>query len=77
MTRKDRWVGVAALIMVAACGRKAAPPPFPPAEVAVVEIRPGTVAQSYAFTGEVVSYRRVEVRSLECLLFGFGISMSL
>jgi len=28
-----------------------------------VEIRPGTVSQSYEFTGEVVSYRRVEVRA--------------
>lgn len=35
----------------------------PPPEVAVVEVRPGTVAQSYEFTGQVVSYRRVEVRS--------------
>jgi len=29
----------------------------------VVEVRPGTVSQSYEFTGEVVSYRRVEVRA--------------
>ena len=55
--------GVAALIMVAACGRKAGPPAFPPPEVAVVEVRPGTVSQTYEFTGEVVSYRRVEVRA--------------
>jgi membrane fusion protein (multidrug efflux system) len=55
--------GVAAFIFVAACGHKGAPPAFPPPEVSVVEIRPGTVAQSYEFTGQVVSYRRVEVRA--------------
>jgi membrane fusion protein (multidrug efflux system) len=55
--------GVAAFILVAACGHKAAPPPFPPPEVAVVDVRPGTVSQSYEFTGEVVPYRRVEVRA--------------
>lgn len=63
MTRKRAQVaGVAAFILVAACGRKAGPPAFPPPEVAVVEVRPGTVSQTYEFTGEVVSYRRVEVR---------------
>lgn len=35
----------------------------PPPEVAVVEVRPGAVPQSFDFTGQVVSYRRVEVRS--------------
>jgi membrane fusion protein (multidrug efflux system) len=55
--------GVAALILVAACGHKGGPPAFPPPEVSVVELRPGTVAQSYEFTGAVVSYRRVEVRA--------------
>ena len=28
-----------------------------------MEVRPGTVSQSYEFTGQVVSYRRVEVRA--------------
>jgi membrane fusion protein, multidrug efflux system len=55
--------GVAAFIFVAACGHKAAPPAFPPPEVTVVEMRPGPVAQSYEFTGEVVPYRRVEIRA--------------
>ena len=61
MTRGIRGAA-AAIMMAAACGRKAAPPQMPPAEVSVVEMRPGTVGQSYDFTGEVVSYRRVEVR---------------
>ena len=54
---------VALAALVAACGRKSGPPAFPPPEVSVIEVRPGTVAQSYEFTGEVVSYRRVEVRA--------------
>ena len=64
MKKQDALAGaVAALIMVAACGRKAGPPQFPPPEVSIIEMRPGTVSQSYEFTGEVVSYRRVQVRS--------------
>ena len=64
MTRNDaRVASVAAIILVAACGRKAGPPAFPPPEVAVVEVRPGTVSQVFEFSGEVVSYRRVEVRA--------------
>ena len=51
------------LVLIAACGKKGGPPAFPPPEVSVIEVRPGTVAQSYEFTGEVVSYRRVEVRA--------------
>lgn len=51
------------LTLVGACGRKGGPPAFPPPEVSVIEMRPGTVAQSYEFSGEVVSYRRVEVRA--------------
>jgi len=55
--------GVAVLAIVAACGRRGAPPAFPPPEVAVVEVQPGTVSQSYEFSGQVTSYRRVEVRA--------------
>lgn len=54
---------LALVALVAACGRKGGPPAFPPPEVSVVEVRPGTVAQSYEFSGEVVPYRRVEVRA--------------
>lgn len=64
MKKQDALAGaVAALIMVAACGPKGGPPQFPPPEVTIIEMRPGTVSQSYEFTGEVVSYRRVQVRS--------------
>ena len=55
--------GLLALLMVGGCKRQSGPPQFPPPEVAVVEVRPGTVAESYQFSGEVVSYRRVEVRA--------------
>lgn len=54
---------MALVTLAAACGRKGGPPAFPPPEVSVVEVRPGTVAQSFEFTGEVVSYRRIEVRA--------------
>src|SRR3989442_9925303 len=35
----------------------------PPREVAVVVVQPGRVPQPYEFSGEVVSYRRIEVRA--------------
>lgn len=64
MTRiRSSVAGAAAfIVMLAACSRKPAPPQFPPTEVSIVEIRPGTVAQAYEFAGEVLSYRRVDVR---------------
>ena len=51
------------LLVVAACGRGGGPPAFPPPEVAVVVVQPGRVPQPYEFSGEVVSYRRIEVRA--------------
>jgi len=45
------------------CGRKAPPPTPPPPEVAVLVVAPATVAESYDFSGEVVPFRRVEVRA--------------
>ncbi len=50
-------------LLAAGCGRKGGPPAFPPPEVAIVVVRPGTVPQPYDFSGEVVSYRRIEVRA--------------
>lgn len=58
--------GHAALIIVlalAACGPKGAPPGFPPADVTIVTVQPGSLPTPYSFSGEVVSYRRVEVRA--------------
>lgn len=56
-------VVIAVLSGAAACRPKAAPPAPPPPEVAVVTVTPGSVAQSFELTGEVVPFRRVEVRS--------------
>ena len=53
-----------ALALVAlGCGRRGAPPAFPPPDVSIVVVQPRTVAQPYEFSGEVASYRRVEVRA--------------
>jgi membrane fusion protein, multidrug efflux system len=52
-----------ALILLAGCGQKAAPPAPPPPEVAVVSVQPKPVAESFEFTGEVQPFRRVEVRA--------------
>jgi membrane fusion protein (multidrug efflux system) len=48
---------------MAACGKKGAPPAFPPADVTVVTVQPGAIAQPYEFSGQVVAYRSIEVRS--------------
>ena len=64
MKRNDARVAViAALLTAVGCGRKNAPFAPPPAEVAVLTVQPGTIAQSYELTGQVVAYRRVEVRA--------------
>lgn len=56
--------GAAALgLFVAGCGKPPAPPAFPPAEVAVETVRTGRVPEQYEFVGEVVAFRRVEVRT--------------
>ena len=50
-------------LVVTGCQKKAAPPAFPPTEVAVVEVQPRTVAQDYEFVGNVTASRSVEVRA--------------
>ncbi len=52
-----------ALVLAMACGKGSPPPPPPPPEVGVVEVQPQRVPTSFEFTGEVVPYRRVEVRA--------------
>ncbi len=57
-------VPAAMLVSLAACKPKTPPPaPPPPPEVAVVTLQPGSVPESFDFTGEVQPFRRVEVRS--------------
>jgi len=51
------------IVVVGACRHGAPPRMPPPPEVGVVEVQPGAVPQSYDFTGQVASYRRVEVRA--------------
>jgi membrane fusion protein, multidrug efflux system len=59
-----KWIrGAAAVAVLASCHGKAPPKTPPPPEVAVVTVRPETVAETYEFSAEVVPYRRVEVRS--------------
>ncbi len=48
---------------LAACGKKGGAFAFPPADVTFVTVQPGAVAQPIEFSGQVVAYRRVEVRS--------------
>src|SRR5471032_2912630 len=53
-----------ALISLAACGSKAAPPrAFPPANVGIVTVQPQTLSQSYDLVGQVEPSRRTEVRA--------------
>lgn len=53
-----------ALLLASACGKSGGvPPAFPPAEVAVLTVRPATVPETFEFPGQVEPYRRVEVRS--------------
>jgi len=54
--------GVAALV-AAGCHGKAPQQAPPPPQVAVVTVTPRPVPESYEFSGEVVPYRRVEVRA--------------
>ncbi len=64
MRRNDaRVVGIVAVLAVVACGRKSAPFAPPPPEVAVLEVQPGTIPETYELTGQVVAYRRVDVRA--------------
>ena len=46
-----------------ACRNAAPPSAPPPPEVAIVTVAPESVPESYDFTGEVVPFRRVEVRA--------------
>jgi membrane fusion protein (multidrug efflux system) len=54
---------VAAISLAAACGKKGAPFAFPPADVTVVSVQPGAIAQPYEFSGQVVAYRSIQVRA--------------
>jgi RND family efflux transporter MFP subunit len=59
-----KWIRVAgAVALLASCSPKPPPKTPPPPEVAVVTVRPESVAETYEFSAEVVPYRRVEVRS--------------
>jgi len=57
-------IAVAGVSLALGCSKKGDPPPhFPPPEVAVVQVEPTTVPESYSFSGQVVAYRSVEVRA--------------
>ncbi len=57
-------VGILGFLVGAGCkGAKAGFGGFPPAEVSVVTVRPRPVPETFEFPGEVLPYRRVEVRS--------------
>jgi membrane fusion protein (multidrug efflux system) len=58
------WIRAAAVVaLLVGCTSKAPPKAPPPPEVAVVTVKPESVAETYEFSAEVVPYRRVEVRS--------------
>ena len=50
-------------LALAACGKKAGPPAFPPTEVSIVTVNPAPVADSVELTGAVQAYRTVQVRA--------------
>lgn len=54
---------VATVALAGGCGKAPAPQAPPPPEVGVVQVEPHRVPTSFEFTGEVLPYRRVEVRS--------------
>lgn len=57
-----RVVALAGLVLAGSACRKPAPRALPPAEVAVVQVQPRTVAEAYEFVGSVAASRSVEVR---------------
>lgn len=62
-SRASRLVAGVVIALDAACGR-GGPPPAPLApEVSVVVVQPATVPEPFEFPGEVVPFRRVEVRA--------------
>jgi membrane fusion protein, multidrug efflux system len=64
VSQSARWIRVlGAVALLTSCQPKAAPKAPPPPEVAVVTVKPASVAETYEFSAEVVPYRRVEVRS--------------
>lgn len=63
MTPRSAPVVLLFLLSPVACGRQRAPSGPPPPEVAVLTVQPASVPQSFEFSGQVVPYRRVEVRA--------------
>jgi membrane fusion protein (multidrug efflux system) len=58
-----RCVAASLLIVAAACGRRGGFPTFPPPDVSIVTVAPEVVPLTYEFSGQVVAFRRVEVRA--------------
>src|ERR1700751_263875 len=57
-------IAMAGLSLPLGFAKKAGPPGhLPTPEVAVVQVEPATVPESYTFSGQVVAYRSVEVRA--------------
>lgn len=61
-SRPLRLTALGALGLLAGCA-DAAPPAAAPPRVEVVSVAPRTLAESFDFTGEVVAWRRVDVRA--------------
>src|SRR5437870_818957 len=59
----DSALGFLATALLAGCGRPPARGAPPPPEVSVVTVAQQSVPVSYEFSGQVVPYRRVEVRA--------------
>lgn len=61
---RSACLSATALLLLAACGGKTAPPrAFPPADVGIVTVQPLTMPQSYDLVGQVEPSRRTDVRS--------------
>src|SRR6185503_12871706 len=59
----ETTLSLVALVLLAACSRQQARGAPPPPEVAIVTVTQQSVPVSYEFSGQVIPYRRVEVRS--------------
>jgi len=61
---RNAAVALAAILLLGACGKQAAPPGgFPTAEVSVITVQPQNVLAPFEYTGQTLGSREVEVRA--------------